>query len=95
LILVLKQPGTFGKAVTRAWKKIEEAGAKPEYKDFLMLSAETSFITQSAPYAPRHTGITTSWFLHKFKKQTRGSKALFKSQPSTILARGSMAAFLS
>ncbi|MFA5451346.1 MAG: hydrolase [Dehalococcoidales bacterium] len=35
-------PGTFGKAVTRAWDKIENAGAKPEDKDFLMLSAESS-----------------------------------------------------
>jgi hypothetical protein len=35
-------PGAFGKAVTRMWKKIEDAGAKPDDKDFLMLSAESS-----------------------------------------------------
>ena len=35
-------PGTFGKTVARIWKKIEDTGAKPDMKDFLMLSAETS-----------------------------------------------------
>lgn len=35
-------PGFFGKAVTRMWKKIEDAGVKPEDKDFLMLTSETS-----------------------------------------------------
>jgi hypothetical protein len=35
-------PGSFGKAVAKMWKKIEDAGAKPDMKDFLMLSAESS-----------------------------------------------------
>ncbi len=35
-------PGSFGKAVTRMWKKIEASGAKPENSDFLMLTSETS-----------------------------------------------------
>jgi hypothetical protein len=35
-------PGSFAKAVTRMWKKIEDAGAKPGDKDFLMLASETS-----------------------------------------------------
>ena len=35
-------PGSFGKTVTRMWKKIEDAGARPENKDFLMLASETS-----------------------------------------------------
>ncbi len=35
-------PGTFGRAVGRMWKKIEDANAAPEAKDFLMLSTETS-----------------------------------------------------
>ncbi len=35
-------PGTFGKAVGRMWKKIEDAGAGTDMKDFLMLSTETS-----------------------------------------------------
>jgi hypothetical protein len=35
-------PGSFGKAVTRMWKKIEAAGARPENRDFLMLTAESS-----------------------------------------------------
>jgi hypothetical protein len=35
-------PGSFGKTVTRMWKKIEDAGARPDDKDFLMLSSETS-----------------------------------------------------
>jgi hypothetical protein len=35
-------PGTFGKAVGRMWKKIEEAQAKPDTKDFIMLSTESS-----------------------------------------------------
>ena len=35
-------PGSFGKVVTRMWQKIEQAGARPENKDFLMLTSETS-----------------------------------------------------
>jgi len=35
-------PGAFGKAVARMWQKIEDAGARPEEKDFLMLTSETS-----------------------------------------------------
>lgn len=35
-------PGTFGKAVSRMWQKLENAGARPEDKDFLMLTSETS-----------------------------------------------------
>jgi hypothetical protein len=35
-------PGAFGKAVSRMWKKIEDAGARPENEDFLMLTSETS-----------------------------------------------------
>jgi hypothetical protein len=35
-------PGTFGKAVGRMWKKIEDAQAKPDMNDFIMLSAESS-----------------------------------------------------
>jgi len=35
-------PGTFGKAVGRMWKKIEDAQAKPDMNDFIMLSAELS-----------------------------------------------------
>lgn len=35
-------PGSFGKAVTRMWQKIETAGVRPENKDFLMLTSETS-----------------------------------------------------
>ena len=35
-------PGSFGKTVTRMWKKIEDAGARPDDRDFLMLSSETS-----------------------------------------------------
>ena len=35
-------PGAFGKTVGRMWKKIEDAEARPEDKDFLMLSTESS-----------------------------------------------------
>lgn len=35
-------PGAFGKAVGRMWKKIEDAGANPDIKDFLMLSYDPS-----------------------------------------------------
>jgi hypothetical protein len=35
-------PGTFGKSVSRMWKKIEASGAKPENKDFIMLATESS-----------------------------------------------------
>ena len=35
-------PGSFGKAVTRMWKKIENADARPDTEDFIMLSAESS-----------------------------------------------------
>ena len=35
-------PGTFGKKVTRMWKKIEDAGASPDIKDFIMLATESS-----------------------------------------------------
>ena len=35
-------PGTFGKSVGRMWKKIEDAGANPDIKDFLMLATESS-----------------------------------------------------
>ena len=35
-------PGTFGKAVGRMWKKIEDAQAKPDRNDFIMLSSESS-----------------------------------------------------
>ncbi len=35
-------PGTFGKKVGRMWKKIEDAGASPDIKDFIMLAAESS-----------------------------------------------------
>jgi len=35
-------PGTFGKAVGRMWKKIEDAKARPDTVDFIMLSAESS-----------------------------------------------------
>ena len=38
----IPMPGSFGKAVTRMWKKIEDAGTKTENKDFLMLTSETS-----------------------------------------------------
>ena len=34
--------GTFGKTVGRMWKRIEEAGASPDTKDFIMLAAEAS-----------------------------------------------------
>ncbi|MDD4923786.1 MAG: hypothetical protein PHF74_02980 [Dehalococcoidales bacterium] len=35
-------PGTFGRAVSKMWQKIEQAGARPEDKNFLMLTSETS-----------------------------------------------------
>jgi hypothetical protein len=35
-------PGTFGKAVATIWKKIEDAGASPDIKDFIMLATESS-----------------------------------------------------
>ena len=35
-------PGTFGKAVGRMWKKIEDAGAAPDMKDFLMIAHDPS-----------------------------------------------------
>ncbi|MFC2044330.1 hydrolase [Chloroflexota bacterium] len=35
-------PGTFGKAVGTMWKKIEDAQAKPDMNDFIMLSTESS-----------------------------------------------------
>ncbi len=35
-------PGTFGKAVGRMWKKIEDAQARPDMKDFIMLATESS-----------------------------------------------------
>ena len=35
-------PGSFGKVVTRMIKRIEEAEAKPDDKDFLMLCADPS-----------------------------------------------------
>ena len=35
-------PGTFGKAVGRMWKKIEDAQANPDMKDFIMLATESS-----------------------------------------------------
>ena len=35
-------PRTFGKTVARMWKKIEDAGAVPDAKDFIMLATESS-----------------------------------------------------
>jgi len=35
-------PGVFGKAVGRMWEKIEDAQAKPEMRDFIMLATESS-----------------------------------------------------
>jgi len=35
-------PGAFGKTVERMWKKIEDAGANPDIKDFLMLAYDPS-----------------------------------------------------
>jgi len=35
-------PGSFGKAVTNMWQRIEAAGARPDNKDFVMLTSETS-----------------------------------------------------
>jgi hypothetical protein len=35
-------PGTFGKAVSRMWKKIEDSHARPDTNDFIMLATESS-----------------------------------------------------
>ncbi|MFC1911906.1 hydrolase, partial [Chloroflexota bacterium] len=35
-------PGVFGKKVGRMWKKIEDAEANPNIKDFIMLATESS-----------------------------------------------------
>ncbi|MFC1964399.1 hydrolase [Chloroflexota bacterium] len=35
-------PGTFGKTVGKMWKKIEDAEANPDIKDFIILAAESS-----------------------------------------------------
>jgi len=35
-------PGAFAKTVGRMWKKIEDTGAKPDDKDFLMLAFDPS-----------------------------------------------------
>jgi len=35
-------PGAFGKTVGRMWKKIEDAGANPDIKDFIMLAYDPS-----------------------------------------------------
>ena len=35
-------PGAFGKTVGRMWQKIEDAGANPDIKDFLMLAYDPS-----------------------------------------------------
>ena len=35
-------PGAFGKTVSRMWKKIKDAGADPDLKDFLMLAYDPS-----------------------------------------------------
>ncbi|MFC1971028.1 hydrolase [Chloroflexota bacterium] len=35
-------PRTFSKKVGRMWKKIEDAGANPDIKDFIMLATESS-----------------------------------------------------
>ncbi len=35
-------PGSFSKAVTKMWQKIEDAGARPDASDFIMLSSESS-----------------------------------------------------
>ena len=34
--------GAFGEAVVGIWKRIEEAGANPDIKDFIMLATESS-----------------------------------------------------
>ena len=34
--------GAFGEAVARMWKRIEDAGANPDLKDFIMLATESS-----------------------------------------------------
>lgn len=41
-IMHVPLPGTFGKTVAKIWKKIEEAGASPDIKDFIMLATESS-----------------------------------------------------
>lgn len=35
-------PGTYRRAITRMWKKAEEAGAAPDVKDFLLLAYDPS-----------------------------------------------------
>jgi hypothetical protein len=35
-------PGTYGKVITRMWKKAEDAGAAPDRKDFLLLAFDPS-----------------------------------------------------
>lgn len=35
-------PGTYAKAITRMWKKAEDAGAAPERTDFLLLAHDPS-----------------------------------------------------
>lgn len=35
-------PGTYAKAVSRMWKKAEDAGAAPDRKDFLLLAHDPS-----------------------------------------------------
>jgi hypothetical protein len=35
-------PGTYSKAITRMWKKAEDAGAAPDRKDFLLLAYDPS-----------------------------------------------------
>lgn len=35
-------PGVYGKAITRMWKKAEDAGAAPDRKDFLLLAYDPS-----------------------------------------------------
>ena len=35
-------PGTFGKTVGKMWQQLEDAGAQPDIKDFLMLAHDPS-----------------------------------------------------
>ncbi|MFC2045194.1 hydrolase [Chloroflexota bacterium] len=35
-------PGTFGRAVTRMWQQLKDAGADPDLADFIMLATESS-----------------------------------------------------
>jgi hypothetical protein len=35
-------PGAFARTVRRIWKKIEDAGAAPDTRDFIMLASESS-----------------------------------------------------